>query len=419
MKKIVSYMWCGLGVLALGACSDNDGPSNQDPMQTRKDIVLSRSETQLVNGQSEFAYELLAKTLTHSEPDSNVVIAPYTLSGALSMTVNAADPNNPGTGEIAKALGWDDADDVDAMNELYPRLTSELLKADNSVTLSIANSVWLADRFEYSPAFKNTVEKFYNAETFSFQYQNFQDLSRINQWGADVTHGMCPKVFDGNMNMLFLILSANYFNGNWSMPFDKTLTCKSTFTNSDSNVVEVDMMKKDKESVYYGSDFSAVKLPFGNGTFRMLLILPDEGVTTAQVTAGLSPDIIKDSFSKVMGTAKLEMPRFKAEFYNEKMKEVLCELGMPTAMNDNSLPLPNLAIENKVESSLNLDRIVQSAAVEVDETGVKASGSGAVEGMDTSTGPVKESIVFNRPFIFVIDEVSTGTVLFMGVINKL
>jgi len=420
MKKVILLMACMVGMIAFSACSDNDEPNGggQDTPIERKDISLSRAEAELVNGQSEFAYKLFAKTLEASSGNQNVILAPYTLSGALSMAANAAEGQV--ADEIARAMGWNDASDVEAMNALYSRLTSELLKVDNKVTFTVSNSAWLHPDYDFASAFKNAVEKSYNAETFKADFNTQQGIDLFNQWCAKTSNGLISNALEEPFDALAAIASVNYFNGKWSNPFDASLTHESVFNNADLSTSTVDMMEDDNVPVYAGSNYQAIALPYGNKAFRMVLVLPSEGTSVSEVAAGLTAESLKASLSDAVGFCGLKMPKFKAQYNNGNMMGILKLLDMPTAMDPERSVLIKLATKDgEAAKRIGIGKVINQVIVEVDEEGAKAVGAGSIIGGEIAAGPTNEYIVFDRPFIFIIDEVSTGSVLFMGAVNAL
>jgi len=421
MKKVIISMACMVGMIAFSACSDNDEPNGggQDAPIERKDISLSRAEAELVNGQSEFAYKLFAKALEASSGNQNVILAPYTLSSALSMVANAAEGQV--ADEIARAMGWKDASDVEAMNALYSRLTSELLKVDNKVTFTVSNSAWLHPDYDFASAFKNAVEKSYNAETFKADFNTQQGIDLFNQWCAKASNGLISNALEEPFDALAAIASVNYFNGKWSDPFDASLTHESVFNNADLSTSTVDMMEDVfGNSLYGGTNYWAVTQPYGNEAFRMVLILPSEGTSVSEVAAGLTPESLKASLSKIKGSVGLKMPKFKVEYSNDNMMDVLKLLDMPTAMDPKYSLLLKLATkDSEAVKRIGIGKVIHKVMVAVDEEGAKAAGVGILPGWSTSPGLPSKDIVFDRPFIFIIDEVSTGSVLFMGAVNAL
>ncbi len=215
--------------------------------------------------------------------------------------------------------------------------------------------------------------------------------------------------------MLFLI-NAIYFKGRWRATFDPKETKPAAFHGADGVNRPVEMMSRAGVTLRAGSlpNASAVELLYGNGAFAMTILLPHTGVTPAAVVAGLDAttwSTFTGSFAE--RKVDLRMPRFKVE-YARRLDPDLGRLGMGIAFDRFRADFTGIA--DVSPDRLYLTRVTQKAFVEVNEEGTEAAAATIVGVGVTSLPP---QFVVDRPFLFVIRERFSGTVLFIGQVNRL
>ncbi|MCG8608418.1 serpin family protein, partial [bacterium] len=104
----------------------------------------------------------------------------------------------------------------------------------------------------------------------------------------------------------------------------------------------------------------------------------------------------------------LQFPKFKLE-YEKKLNEILETLGMGIAFT-------GAADFTRMyrPGGLFIDYVKHKTFVEVDEEGTEAAAVTVVAIRDSAGGPEIRFMRVDRPFLFVIRENHTGTILFMG-----
>jgi serpin B len=212
---------------------------------------------------------------------------------------------------------------------------------------------------------------------------------------------------------MFLI-NALYFKGTWKSPFEVKATRKEAFARADGSSGSVDMMGQTHSFDYAkGDDYAMVDLPYGNGAFSMVVVLPDKGVALDEMIASMTADAWAEALG-TMGRAEvdLRLPRFRME-YNKDLVSDMMALGMRDAFSSHQADFSKMAKE-----SLCLNMLKQLTYVSVDEAGTEAAAV-TVGGMATTSVPESVSFHVNRPFAFFIKEVSTGAILFIGRVNSL
>ncbi|MCG8501773.1 MAG: serpin family protein, partial [Firmicutes bacterium] len=186
-------------------------------------------------------------------------------------------------------------------------------------------------------------------------------------------------------------------------------TFSKTFRTGSGETKEVMMMSRKGEVAYgQGDDFKAVRLPYGNEKTAMYCILPDEAASINQFIAGIDDakwNTIKESLSET-GDVTVQIPRFKMEYGIKDLKDSLTALGMGEAFGES-------ADFSGIRGGVCIEKVLHKAVIEVNEEGSEAAGATVVAIKESA---MEEPITFigDRPFVFVIADDKTGTVLFVG-----
>ncbi len=414
MKKHFSYLLAPL--LLLWACSENNG-SEEGTLPEAKPIVLRSALVPKIKQDNTFAFDLF-KEVYQTNKTENVFISPLSVSMALSMTLNGAKGET--LEEIKNALRISNFS-VDEINEYCKILREALLKVDPSTEFAIANSIWYREGFPVENYFLHVNREFFNAEVNESDFLNPETLNRINKWCADNTKNKIPQIIESIPDeAIMYLINAVYFKGIWKSQFDKENTSDAIFYKEDGTTWSVKMMRQ-KAFFNYWEDQTAryLTLPYGNGAFSMKIILPNYDKNVDDVINNLN----KESWSLSSGSpannvpveVNLQLPSFKAECEYQLQKEVLPTMGM-------QLPFSDFADFTGISrgGGIKISQVIHKTYVSVGEEGTEAAAV-TVVGMETTAGPPSNEIYYtvNRPFVFVIQENSTGTILFMGAIKEL
>jgi serine protease inhibitor len=210
--------------------------------------------------------------------------------------------------------------------------------------------------------------------------------------------------------MMFLI-NAVYFKGIWTTEFDQSLTSDEDFIAPDGSATSCRMMTQEGSFLYAETpDFQAIDLPYGDGKFSMTVFLPKQGTSLDALIQALTPE----NWSLWMGSfserdVKLYLPKFKIE-YGIQLNDILTTLGLGIAFTAQA----DFTRINR-EGGLFISEVKHKAFVQVDEEGTEAA---AVTVVIVSRGSASNVVMrVNRPFLFVIRENHSGTLLFMGKIT--
>jgi len=343
------------------------------------------------------------------------MVSPFSLSMALAMTWNgAAGETKTAMQKTLKMGDWEDKE----INGYYKMLKEALLKTDPSTKLSIANAIFTNKFVTIKPDFISTNTNYYDAtvQPVDFTLPATKDI--INKWASDNTNGLIEKVIDETKaEDLMYLLNAIYFKGIWTTKFDAKNTSKKAFTTENGTKQTVDMMSQTANFNYTEDEtMQVVQLPYGNQAFSMLVLLPKSGKKQIDVVTALQDK--KYWGQKISSLCEREvelfLPKFKTE-YSKKLNDVLINMGMGIAFNPYQANFSRMS-----DLPANIDFVKQDTYISTDESGTEAAAVTVVGVIFTSIGP-PHKVVFNanKPFIYVIQENSTGAILFMGVVKDI
>jgi serine protease inhibitor len=407
MKKIITGQLSAillLFTLLFMSCSKNDEPLPKEPVP----IDLTQDQVALIESGNSFAFDIFNIVLEGAGENENVMISPLSISYALSMTVNGA--NGETRDDMLEALRLKGIS-VDAINSSYKNLTSALLSVDKRVLMSIANSVWIEDDFPVKKSFTGILTDFYNAEANTFDINDASAPDKINTWIEENTNGLIKKMIDKlNDNTVMLLINAIYFKGKWKSQFEESKTIPMPFYKSGGNQINVPMMKQKTDfNVYVGNGFTMAEFPYGQGNFVMDVVLPDEPEGLRTAVASLSDGSFTAWLNQMNEReTDVSFPRFKYGF-KKKLKDVLTDMGMGIAFTD-AADLSN--ITDKYDLLIN--DVTHQTFIETNEEGTEAAAATVVDIGLTSMPPAALVFKMDHPFIYIIRESTTNSIIFMG-----
>jgi serpin B len=421
-------------VLSLGlfGCSSDSGDSNiADPDQGSKEpasfsIAASDLERELfpevtdndyealLEGNRRFALDLYQQLRSKDEEARNIFYSPYSISVALAMTWAGARGNT--ADEMADALHFtlEKEEFHPAFNKLDPYLSSLGQETeDEEFILSIENSIWGEETYTFLDGFLDLLAVNYGAamNLLDFLYQPDKSREIINEWVEDQTRGKIEDLLPENSitpDTRLVLTNAVYFYGSWLHQFDEESTSDGIFNALDGSRVTVSMMQQTEIFRYMSGDgFQAIDLPYEGEKTGMLIIVPNEGTFEAfeQTFDTETLGVILDSLTSTNVTLYLPKWEFIAEC---KLKETLESMGMVDAFTAADFS----GIDGTHD--LFIDEVFHKAFVAVDESGTEAAAATAVVVSLTAVPDPPVALEINRPFIFLIMDYETETILFAG-----
>ena len=380
-----------------------------EPVNNSSFREFTALENQVASSADKFGLKLM-KSVNATQPDSNVFISPLSVSMALGMTLNGA--NNDTYNAIQSTLELDGLTQQQ-INETYKSLIDLITQVDPKVIFDIANSIWCRQGWTFEQSFIDVNKKYFNALVKSLDFNDPSTIDIINNWVYNNTNGKIDKIVSSiDPTVVMYLINAMYFKGTWKYEFDKDETIDDLFDNANGNQIPCKLMVQTNDFSYVGnSDFQAIDLPYGDGHFSMTVLLPAPNNNVDSLISNLFEenwDILLNSFSTQEGT--LYLPKFELE-YKITLNDVLKSLGMEIAFT------PGLADFSNMYTGpldLNIDEVKHKTFVKVDEEGTEAAAVTSVSIVFTSAGGSGFTMRVDRPFVFVIREKNSGSILFWG-----
>ena len=396
------------------------------PARDEEPAVVAGDVGELVGSNTAFSLDLYAAL---SESDGNLFYSPYSISLALALAYGGA--RGATEEQMAETLRFNLPRDRLhlAFNALDLDLASRASGGNGpAFELNIVNSVWGQVGHGFLPVYLDTLAVNYGGKVrnVDFRRQPEDALQRINDWLAEETEGriedlIAPDAIDRFTRLV--LANAVYFKAEWKLPFDERATSRAPFYALDGEESRVEMMRQTANFGYArGDGYQAVELPYKGGYISMAILLHDEGRFAEfedSLDSGVLSEILEDLETR---RVRLTMPKFELEASLD-LADILEELGMPNAFDDMKAEfqgMDGLSCLAEDDECLLISDVVHKAFVSVDEAGTEATAATAVVvGIVKSVPEEPIELTIDRPFIFLIRDRDTGTVLFMGRVVKL
>jgi len=416
MKKVLSVLMI-IVIIGLTACSQ---PASAGILQSEKPRVTEPQVSQgdlatLVDGNSEFAFDLYRSL---KDTSGNLFYSPYSISLALAMTYAGARGETEE--QMADTLNF--LLPYDSLHPTFNGLDIDLSsrgegaegKDGGEFRLNIVNAIWGQRDYEFLSEFLDVLAESYGAGLRILDFVAAPEPSRItiNDWVSDQTEGRIKDLIpQGAIDTLtrLVLTNAIYFNAAWQFPFEEDATADGIFHLLDGEETIVPMMNQTESFGYTeGETYQAVELHYDGQELSMVILLPDtdqfeafEDSMDFQEARGILSDMKRRQVS-------LQMPKF--EFESEfSLKKTLTAMGMPVAFSANA-DFSGMT----GEKGLFISDVIHKAFVSVDEAGTEAAAATAVIMELTAMPETPVEVTLNRPFIFLIRDIETGAILFVG-----
>ncbi|MFT0795779.1 serpin family protein [Synechococcus sp. H70.1] len=364
--------------------------------------------------QSRFALKLF-DYLLQQQPQENLFFSPLSLRLALSMLYNGAAGETQAA--MAKVLEAQELslNELNWTNAQMVRWLVERSQAEGPIQLQMANGLWVDTTLTLRPSFLQALATYYQAVANRVELGFRQTVQAINRWVAERTQGQIDRIVDRlSREDRMVLLNAIYFKGEWTQPFDPTLTQPQPFTRADGRRVQVPLMAQSGRYGYRETEqLQVVRLPYGEGELAMLLLLPKPGVSLAALREKLSLETWQEwTGSLPSRPGSVRIPKFKLA-YEMDLGPALQQLGMGIAFSRRA------DFSQLTPEPTQVSRVLHKAAIEVNEEGSEAAAATGVIVSRTALDRQEPfQFVADRPFWFAI--VASGanreaqTVLFMG-----
>ena len=371
-------------------------------------LKLSDAQQKVALKSNRFGFDLLNQTLKEETQNPNVVVSPLSVSMAFGLALNGAKGNT--RTEIESTLGVAGLS-PEEINQTYRALLDQLPTLDPKVQMNIANAIWYDRQFgtAVKPDFLASNQTYFDAKVEALNFKDPVAVNTINNWVNTSTKGKIAKILDSiSTSEVMFLMNALYFKGTWTTEFDEKETSNTPFAISPGTNTNVPMMKQTGQMAYAENDlFQAVELPYGDEMYSMTILLPKEGKSPKSIIAEMPSkwDIWQSAFREQK--IALQLPRWKTA-YEVTLNNILQSLGIKEAFMGGVADFTGIA-----DARLSISKVKHKTFIEVNEKGTEAAAVTSI-GIEVTSFPNMSQMVVNRPFLFVIREKSSGTILFLG-----
>jgi serpin B len=362
----------------------------------------------VAEGNTAFALDLYGKLRAK---EGNLVYSPYSASAALAMT--AAGARGETEQEMVKVLHLP-ADRAQAQQGFGQLSKALAAAAGPGCRLEIANSLWGQKGVAWQADFQHLTKSVYGAGLREVDFADGETARKaINEWVEQQTQDKIKELFAAGTlspDTVFALVDAVYFKGDWLHKFPKGMTKDGDFHPGQGAAVKVPMMRQTEKFRLYGDkQFQALEMPYQGNRLSMVVLLPREADGLAALEQALTPAHLEDWLDRLRNDVKVivTLPRFKVTSSYDLIPP-LKSLGMNRAFG--GADFSGMASGERMA----LSAVVQKAFVEVNEEGTEAAAATGVVGARSAEPDRPAEFTADHPFLFLIRDNRTGTVLFMG-----
>jgi serpin B len=383
-------------------------------------VPASGGAKEVSDANNRFAFDLYSRFARDPEySGKNIFFSPISLSSALAITYEGARSTT--ADEIRSVFYF--PKDTAALRQGFIETNTGMNNESAGYTLDMANALWAEKTYPFLPDYINTASQYYSANVTNLDFIGQPEDSRaiINRWAEQKTKNKIQDLVPaGGITSLtrLVITNAISFKGIWAKQFDKNMTHETGFRISPEKTVPVNMMQRTDEDAMYRyvetDDLQVLAMPYahdGGKEFSLIVILP-KGNNLTPAEHALEPVILTGiQNSLVSQRVNVFLPEFQIEAAIH-LPKTLADMGMPTAFSDS-------ADFSGMDGTrfLYIRDIIHKAYIDVNEEGTEAAAATAVIMWEKGAGPEEHPVpVFNanHPFLFIIQDNESGTILFMG-----
>jgi len=369
---------------------------------------LVTNTQEVVSGNTAFAIDLYGRV---KGGEGNLFFSPYSISTALAMTYAGARGET--AQQMANVLHFPARHEP--LHAAFAALSTELnaIQKGGKVQIRVANSLWPQEKYPFLPEYLGLLKKYYDTSVTPLDYVNASDAARktINDWVEQKTNRKITDLIKpGMLNALTRLVLANavYFKGKWAQQFDPKETAEQPFHLATGKDVECQMMVHHGRYGYAaGHHLQMLELPYVGRDLSMVVLLPNEpdwfGVLEDKLTAA---NLAQWMNALQETEAVVFLPKFTLT-RDFNLKQTLAAMGMTDAFSEGA----DFSGMDGRTNWLYISEVVHKAFVNVNEEGTEAA---AATGGWVVAKHSPEIFRADHPFIFLIRDRDTGSILFLG-----
>lgn len=341
----------------------------------------------------------LTDKIAAAQKKNNIMLSPTSLNFALGILAEGAAGDTKE--KLNEYLGTDKYTE-------YAMVYLEKLNAynKNGSKLKIADAVWGDDNIALEQKFKESVSENFDSEVKNLDFSDGEAASRsINEWCNKNTEGLIPEIvtseaISGSTGLC--VTNSLYFEAGWEKAWSVSEKAE-TFGNNGEETIYMTGSAND----YYENEYAtAFGKNYANGLSFIGILPKKEGEFTLE---GLDINGLMNS-NPEYDQVSCKMPKLNFETSAE-LTEYLKALGLENIFSENA------DFSGITKSGINVSSILQKTKLELDEKKTKAAAVTAIFS-DKCAAPVDNMIIkevnLQRPFAFLVYDMSNDEILFMG-----
>lgn len=298
-------------------------------------------------------------------------------------------------------------------------------RTNDPITLTLANRLFGQDGYDFRDTFLGLTQDAYGAPfqpvDFAANAGGATDL--INTWVADQTKERIQNLIPPNAlnrDSRLVLVNAIYLKVPWAEPFQESATKPKPFHVKGGDPVPVPTMTQQERLGYRREDgFSVVTLPYAGGDLQFLVLLPDAVGGLPEMEMKLTAEQLASFARGPSAEVILHLPKFKMEPPVMQLGETLQAMGMKSAFDkpQGSADFDRMA-PRRPNDYLYISGVFHKTFLDIDEKGTEAAAATAVAMMRATSIELRPKqpveVTVDRPFLFAIQQRSTGACLFLG-----
>jgi serpin B len=382
-------------------------------LQSQRPKPLAPDTAAVVRGDTQFALDLYDQI---HDAKGNLFFSPYSISTALAMTYAGAKGDT--AAEMARTLHF--TLDPQRLHPAIAGLLRQVVEAgkDRKARLYVANALWGQQGYHFQPDFLKLTRDNYHAGLREVDFIHDADAARqkINAWVEGQTNQkikdlLQPGILSADARLV--LTNAIYFKAAWMRPFPEKATKDADFV-ADGKTAKVKMMHTGLRTNYaqFG-DLQILDLPYEDNELSMLVFLPKKGGLAEFEKTLTRANLAKWQAKLSDHMVDVKLPKFKvtSEF---RLDDALKALGMKLAFDKKRADFSGMTTRER----LFISAVVHKAFVDVHEKGTEAAAATAVA-MDRLSAPPPATFHADHPFVYLLRENRTGSILFMGRVSEM
>ncbi|NWT51281.1 A1AT protein, partial [Erythrocercus mccallii] len=370
----------------------------RDPLESCQRVVSSNTD---------FAFQFYRQATTQ-ERGKNIFFSPVSISAALALL--ALGSRGTSQAQVLEGLAFNLTNiQKEEIHDGFRQLLLLLDHPGSQVQLSMGNTLFMDKHLKPMKTFLKDIKKLYRGQAFSSSFQNATEAKKeINDYVKNKTHGTINQILeDLDPNTLMVVVNYIYFKAYWEKPFNIKGTHKDYFHVNAKTSVEVEMMTQDGFYKAYSDrkmSCKVVQIPY-KGDVAALFILPNKGKMKQLERALTKNTVSKWERSLQRWRMEVHIPKLSISGTYD-LKRILMNLGI-TDVFSNQADLSGITGNPDVKVS----KATHKALLKIHENGTEAAAASSIDFLPHSAPPI---VKFDHPFLLLIVDQYTQSILFMG-----